>query len=162
MKTITLLFKILVIFSPFVSLAQEKNFTDYLSVGEEFSTTDVVSISELSEVYKDLKPGDSVAVRFRANISEVCKAKGCWMKTELQDGQEIMIKFKNYAFFVPKDITGKEAIINGTAYVAEMSVAEQQHYAEDAGKTEEEVSAIIKPERTLSFVADGVKIENEK
>lgn len=162
MKTIIFLFKMLVIFSPFIGVAQEKNFGSYISVGNDFSTTGVLSASQLDDLYKGLKPGDSVAVRFRADVSEVCKAKGCWMKTELGDGREVMIKFRDYAFFVPKDISGKEFIVNGMAYVAEMSAEEQQHYAEDAGKSAEEIAQLSTPKRTLSFLADGVKIEKEQ
>ena len=43
-----------------------------------------------------------------------------------------------------------------------MSVAEQRHYAEDAGKTAKEIAAIKKPKQSLSFIADGVKIEKEQ
>ena len=69
-----------------------------------------------------------------------------------------MVKFKDYGFFMPKDIAGKEVIINGKAYVEEVSVDEQRHYAEDAGKTKEEIAKITEPKRTFSFEADGVLI----
>ena len=37
-----------------------------------------------------------------------------------------------------------------------VSVDEQRHYAEDAGKTLEEITQIIEPKKTYSFEADGV------
>ncbi len=49
--------------------------------------------------------------------------------------------------------------MEGKAYVTEMSVEDQRHYAEDAGKSPEEVEAITTPAVTLSFLADGVKIK---
>ena len=81
------------------------------------------------------------------------------MKVDLEDGNQVMVKFKDYGFFVPKDIAGKEVIINGKAFVNEVPIDELRHYAEDAGKSKEEIVAITKPERTFSFEADGVLLK---
>ncbi len=40
-----------------------------------------------------------------------------------------------------------------------MSVEDQRHYAEDAGKGEDEIAAITEVETTLSFEADGVLVK---
>jgi len=71
------------------------------------------------------------------------------------------VKFKDYGFFVPKDIDGEEVIINGKAFVNEVSVEEQRHYAKDAGQSEEEIAAITKPKKTYSFEADGVLLKQK-
>ena len=72
----------------------------------------------------------------------------------------ILVRFKDYGFFVPKSgAEGKTAIINGQLSVDTLSVAQLRHYAEDAGKSNEEVSKIINPEITISFLADGVVID---
>jgi len=94
-----------------------------------------------------------------AKVDEVCQSKGCWMKLNLEDGNQVMVKFKDYGFFMPKDIAGKEVIINGIAFVDEMSVEDQRHYAEDAGKSEDEIQAIKSPKKTYSFEADGVLLK---
>jgi hypothetical protein len=94
-----------------------------------------------------------------AEVIEVCQAKGCWMTLKLENGEEAMVKFKDYGFFMPKDIAGKEVILNGKAFVNEVPVEEQRHYAEDAGKSKEEVAAITEPKKTYSFEADGVLIK---
>ena len=86
--------------------------------------------------------------------------KGCWMTLNMADGNQVMVKFKDYGFFVPKDIAGKEVIINGKAFVEEVSVGDQKHYAEDAGKSAEEIAAITAPKKTFSFEADGVLIKD--
>ena len=41
-----------------------------------------------------------------------------------------------------------------------LSIAQLKHYAEDAGKSKDEISKISKPEITISFLADGVVIGN--
>ena len=36
----------------------------------------------------------------------------------------------------------------------------RKHYAEDAGKSEEEIAAINEPEYDINFIADGVIIKD--
>ena len=69
---------------------------------------------------------------------------------------EAMVKFKNYGFFMPKNIADKEVIVNGKAFISEVSIDEQRHYAYDAGKSEDEIAKIIEVKKTLSLEADGV------
>jgi len=68
------------------------------------------------------------------------------------------ITFRDYGFFVPKDASGKEVIIQGIAKKEVTSVEELRHYAEDAGESEEAIAAITEPEENIVFVADGVII----
>lgn len=163
MKKINFLLMLSLLLTTFSGFAQEKNATQdeaYFSVGEEVEMDDLLSAYQMQERYEALKPGDTLNVTFRGDVASVCKKKGCWMNIALEDGDEVMVKFKDYAFFVPKDIENKEVIMEGKAYVTEMSVEDRRHYAEDAGKSPEEVQAITQPELTLSFLADGVKIKN--
>ena len=88
-------------------------------------------------------------------ITKVCPMKGCWMTMDVA-GQEMMVRFKDYGFFVPKDAAGKTAVVQGLAVMDTLDVATLRHYAEDAGKSAEEINAITEPEVKLSFTADGV------
>ena len=127
----------------------------YMSFGEKITDENLLSNEEIIETYKKLKAGDTTIVKFTAKVNEVCQTKGCWMRLDIGD-DEAMVKFKDYGFFMPKNIADKEVIVHGKAFVAEISVEEQRHYAEDAGKSEEEIAAITEVEKTLSFEADGV------
>ena|SRR5690606_20365208 len=131
----------------------------YNSYGEKISADTCLSAIEMEERFKNLKPGDTIVASFKTKVNSVCKNKGCWMTLDLPQEEDVMVKFKDYAFFVPKDIEEKEVVVNGKAYVAEVSVDEQRHYAEDNGQTAEEIAAITQPKRTLSFLADGVLIK---
>ena len=44
--------------------------------------------------------------------------------------------------------------------IEKLSVDLLRHYAEDAGKSKDEIEKITKPEVSLTFLADGVFIEN--
>lgn len=131
----------------------------YQSFGDKIDDKGVLSPSEIRDTYKNLKPGDSVAVKFRSEVNSVCQKKGCWMRMKMGEA-EAMVKFKNYGFFMPMDISGQEVIVDGTAFIEEVSVEDQRHFAKDAGKTSEEIAAITEPKRTLSFTSNGVLIPN--
>lgn len=132
---------------------------DYLSVGMQIDDQNVLSADKMAANYENLKLGDTLSSKMTAKVGEVCQMKGCWMTLNLEDGQQVMVKFKDYGFFVPKDIAGKEVIVNGKAFVEEVSVEDQRHFAEDAGKSKEEIAAISSPKKTFSFEADGVLIK---
>ncbi|WP_338357907.1 DUF4920 domain-containing protein [Yeosuana marina] len=128
----------------------------YKSFGKSIIPDDAIAAKSMSEHYKTMAIGDSINTKIIAKVDEVCQAKGCWMKVNLGNDEQVMVKFKDYGFFMPKNIAGEEVIINGKAFVEEVSVDEQRHYAEDAGASPDEIAAIIKPKKTLSLLADGV------
>jgi hypothetical protein len=92
-------------------------------------------------------------------VTEVCQEKGCWMKLEKGNGESLMVKFKDYGFFMPKDIVGREVVIDGEAVSKEVSVKQLRHYAEDAGKSKEEIEKIKAPKKETQFIAKGVLVQ---
>jgi len=94
-------------------------------------------------------------------INEVCTKKGCWLTMELPNGESMRVTFKDYAFFVPTDSQGFPVILDGVAVLTETDVNTLRHYAEDQGKSKEEVDAIKTPEREITFEAVGVKIKEK-
>ena len=127
--------------------------TTYLSYGAQFDVSEVYKSEEFTNIMVGLT--DTIQVTMRGMVSDVCSKKGCWMTIPLSNGEELMVRFKDYDFFVPIDASG-EVIINGMAYISETSVADLRHYAEDAGASSAEIEAIIEPKITYSFMADGV------
>ena len=102
---------------------------------------------------------DSAQVKLVGMATAVCQARGCWMTLPTADGQQMRVRFRNYAFFVPKDLSGHNVVVNGWAYRETVSVADQQHYLRDAGKSEKEIAAITQPKQELNFLADGVLVQ---
>jgi hypothetical protein len=49
--------------------------------------------------------------------------------------------------------------MDGTAYFDTISIEQRQHFAEDAGQSEEEIATITEPEYVLAFEAEGVIIK---
>jgi len=133
----------------------EKN---YASFGKLIDYKGAIGREDMLDQFQSLKETDTLETKFSATVTDVCKSKGCWMKLNLKNGEEVMVKFKDYGFFVPKDIEGREVVLNGIAFVDNMSVEDQRHYAKDAGESQENIRQIKEPKRTYEFEADGVLI----
>ena len=102
--------------------------------------------------------GSKFTGKTTGKVVSVCQEKGCWMKVEKAGGETMMVNFKDYAFFMPKDIVGKEVVLDGEATVKQTSVKQLKHYAGDAGKSKEEISKITMPKKELTFTAKGVLV----
>jgi len=128
--------------------------------GEKIDESNAVAVAQLPEMMgeKTLLEGVKVA----GDITAACKNKGCWMKAQLADGQEMHVTFKDYGFFVPKDAAGKKAVFEGKAYYDTTDVKTLRHYAVDGGMSEEEAEkTITEPTYNLAFEATGVIIKDE-
>jgi uncharacterized protein YcfL len=131
---------------------------EYKNFGAKISTDKALTKEQMLQKYRNLKPGDTVVVKFRSKVKEVCQKKGCWMAMELPGGKESFVKFKDYAFFVPLNSAESEAIVSGKAFVSETSVSQLKHYAKDGGQSEAEIAKITEPKIEYKFMADGVLI----
>lgn len=125
--------------------------------GEKFSITELEDYNSLKKEISDFNKKD---VKIEGEILSSCPMKGCWIKIRSEE-DTILVRFKDYGFFVPKNgIDGDRAIVNGKMSLETLSVEQLRHYAEDAGKSQEEINKIKDPQVSLTFLADGVYIEN--
>lgn len=145
-------FLIILLLQIYTVNSQDKSF------GEKLSSNELTSINEINNLFTNLNDGESNNTKFKATVVDVCKMKGCWMNLDLKNDKQVMVRFKNYGFFVPKDIEGKDVIVEGKAFIDILSIDELKHYAFDAGKSKEEIDKIQKEKRIYSFEATGVVI----
>ncbi len=113
----------------------------------------------MGDMLKQLDGQSELEATVEGKVLSVCQTKGCWMNLDKGDGTGIRVTFKDYGFFVPKDIAGKTVIIKGIAQVNTTSVAELRHYAEDAKKSKEEIESITEPKTEIVFEAEGVIVK---
>lgn len=104
---------------------------------------------------KDAKV-ENVAVK--GKVTNVCPKKGCWLTIETESNEKFFVKMKDYAFFVPTALIGKNVVLEGNAQTKVISVDEQKHYAEDAKKSQAEIDAITTPQEEINFMANGIKV----
>ncbi|AUC86276.1 DUF4920 domain-containing protein [Polaribacter sp. ALD11] len=133
----------------------------YASYGDKISEDKAMTSEEMLAKFENMNVGDTINVKFASEIKEVCTKKGCWMKLPLAEEAETMVRFKDYGFFMPLDSQGQEVIVEGKAFVQMTSVEELQHYAEDAGKSKEEIAEITSPKKEFAFEANGVLLKVE-
>ena len=149
------LFLILIFIISFSSFSQT-NYNTEKYYGKEFSVLDIKDYK--SNKQKFIADTENL-IKIEGEILSSCPKKGCWMRVETGN-DTLFVKFKDYGFFVPKSgVDGKEVVFKGTAFYDTVSVADQKHYAQDAGKSIEEIEKIVDDQYNLSFVADGVIIE---
>ena len=130
--------------------------------GEAFKVDNVMS---LDQVVAALQTQDTVDVVMEAKVESVCKVKGCWMNlvdNASNSENSIFVKFKDYGFFMPLESENYQVLVKGKAYKEITSVDELRHYAEDEGKSEEEIALITEPTEELKIMSSGVFKVNEK
>ena len=115
---------------------------------------------EVNTLEEKLAAADKYVGKVKGTVASVCEKKGCWMKLATTEGDGIMIRFKDYKFFMPLNIVGKDVVLTGQAKKTVTSVEMLKHYAEDAGKTKEEIEKITEPKTEIEFIATGVLVVN--
>lgn len=126
------------------------------SYGQNIAAVDAAKPAE--QVPLMLQNRDSVYLTLKGTALSSCTKKGCWMTVDIGEGAQMRVTFKDYGFFVPKDLNGEQVVLEGSLQKKVSSVEEQRHYAEDAGKSAREVEAIQQADTSYAFEAVGVLI----
>lgn len=122
---------------------------DYDSFGEEISAKEATNVSAFIANVNDQES----TYKVKGTIEEVCQMKGCWMTMKNEEGANIRVTFKDYGFFVPMDISGKQVVIEGVAKKEILEEELAKHYAEDGGQEYDETMR-----DAITFVATGVLV----
>lgn len=136
--------------------SKKESMAVFSTYGESISTEGALSLADLST---EVANKDSVTLTLKGTIEQTCARKGCWMTVKDENGMATRVTFKDYGFFVPTSgAEGKEVVFSGVAKKKVTDVATLRHFAEDAGKSQEEIDAITEPKEEIEFVASGVVI----
>lgn len=114
-----------------------------------------------SEMISAVEASGTFTGKIAGEIKEVCTKKGCWFTMDLANGEPMRVTFKDYGFFIPTNSQGFPIILEGVATLTETDVETLKHFAEDQGKSKEEVDAITLPKREITFEATGVIIKDK-
>lgn len=140
----------------FTAFAQETtSAAKGVNYGEQITAKGAFPITKLTA-----KMGDAQTLNTKvyAKVLEVCTKKGCWMKVENANGETTMVTFKDYGFFMPQNLVGKTVVLEGVSQQKISTIEEQKHYAEDAGKSKEEIAKITTAKKKIAFEAKGVLV----
>ena len=131
LQKMKIILNVLLTFALFSCSSNENKKNNFTFYGTEISNDSILNFMLEKEIVmkQGLKP-----CKLKGEIVETCSKKGCWMTLD----------------------TG---IIQGDLFLDTTSVEMLKHYAEDAGKSEEEIALITEPSFELGFIADGVIIK---
>lgn len=111
-----------------------------VNYGEPIKNKGAIPVKQLINT---LSKTDQYTGKVEGKVTQVCKMKGCWLALETADGTPpVTVRFKDYGFFVPQDLVGKNVVIEGYAKV----------------KDKEDKNDPNKTVKDITFTADGVLV----
>jgi hypothetical protein len=150
-----------VTFSSCSNSEKSEDKTEMVSYGpEEVDVEKAIQVAEMVTKMNASKKEQEFTIN--AKIDEVCSKAGCWINIKKEDGSTFKVIFEDHFTIPPKTNIGTSAYLHGIAYWDTIPVDILQHYAEDAGKSKEEIAKITEPSFELAFEADGITFEKAK
>lgn len=123
--------------------------------GAKVQTANAIDIAQIPA---QLATNESFQTKVKGKVLDVCPKKGCWLTLAVNDSTTAMVKMKDYGFFLPVAAKGKTIVLEGEVSMITTPVAELQHYAKDAKKSQAEIDAITQPKKEIRFTASGITI----
>ncbi len=120
-----------------------------------------LEIATTSQMVAEVMEKGTFEGKISGEIKEVCVRKGCWLTIDLPSGESMRVTFKDYDFFVPTTSDGFPIVLEEVATLTETDGETLRHFAEDQGKSKEEVAAITESKREITFEAVGVVIKDK-
>ena len=124
---------------------------EYQSYGAQINAEAAKPVGVLTEINTE----ETTSIKLIATVDQVCQAKGCWMTLKNDNGTPIRVTFKDYEFFVPKDISGSSVVVEGELIKKDLSPEMARHYAEDAGEEFDSTKSYTE----YALIAEGVLVE---
>lgn len=86
-------------------------------------------LTELGAILAEPERFRDQVVRTEGTIAQVCQRMGCWM--ELRPGEAqgpaVRVPMAGHSFFLPRDVAGRRAMIEGRVELRELSPAVREH-----------------------------------
>lgn len=127
--------------------------------GEKTTADRAQTVEQLQQAFNT--PGGKklkeMTVKVKGVVTEVCEKEGCWIKIKSPDGN-LMVKMRDHKFTVPLALKGKTIVIDGSAERKITTTEQLRHYAEDAGKSKEEIAKIKEPKKEIVLQASGILV----
>jgi len=83
----------------------------------------------LADIARDPSHFSGQVVRTSGEIASVCQARGCWMEIREQGVAPVRVPMAGHSFFLPRDVAGRRATVEGTVSLRELPADERDHLA---------------------------------
>ncbi len=87
----------------------------------DLAPTDLAAISASPTTF------DGQTVRTEGTIERVCQRMGCWMELRAEGADPIRVPMAGHSFFLPRDVAGHPATIEGRVQVTPLSPERRAH-----------------------------------
>ena len=104
-------------------------------------------LTPLTAIAGDAQTFAGQVVKTEGEIAAVCQRMGCWMEMRAEGVEPIRVPMAGHSFFLPKDVSGRHATIEGEVAVRELSEGEREHL---------ESEGALATAQTLQISATGV------
>lgn len=85
-------------------------------------------ITALSSILAEPERFRDQVVRTEGEIAQVCQRMGCWMELrEDANGPAVRVPMAGHSFFLPRDVSGRRAMLEGRVAMRELSAGERAH-----------------------------------
>lgn len=98
----------------------------------------------LAELLKAPSAHAGKTIRTSGTIERVCQRMGCWM--EIRDAgapSAVRVPMAGHAFFLPKDVAGKRATVQGEVTVTPLTAEHEAHLKEEGAQATDVDVAIV-------------------
>lgn len=123
----------------------------------EVNPEEAVSVADMLKSFEGKT--EETEYTFEGELNEICSKAGCWVNIDKGNGETFMVRFKDHFTIPTKTDVGTGAYFHGVAHWDTVSVDMLQHFAEDAGKSAEEIAKITEAKYELGFEADGIVLK---
>ena len=124
-------------------------------------TSDLPQV-QLAGVLADPSAFAGKPIEISGTIIEVCQHAGCWVRiADPAAAQEsVFVKFTCpiEGRLIPLEAVGKPALVQGEIVVEEIDEMEARHVAIEAGKSPEEVDAIVGPQKVIRVSSPAARV----
>ena len=91
-------------------------------------------LTPLAQITADPSGFAGKQIKTEGEIQQVCQRMGCWMEMRSPDGPAVRVPMYQHSFFLPKDVAGRHATIEGTVALRELPQAERDHLASEGAQ----------------------------
>lgn len=117
------------------------------SYGDPLTERDLVPLATIAG---DPSTYAGQVVKTEGEIAAVCQRMGCWMEMRAEGVEPVRVPMAGHSFFLPKDVSGRHATVEGEVAVRELSEGEREHL---------ESEGALATAQTLQISATGVVID---
>lgn len=100
-----------------------------------------VATVALKDIVANAADYNGKVVRTEGEVTQVCKSMGCWLEIRAEGAPQVRVPTAGHSFFLPQDIAGHHATVEGIVKTEPLSEARKKHLeAEGAQATENAIS----------------------